>query len=166
MSDTFTETNHRRLELRGRDAVADLFERRLSLPEVYFEARWSGEPEDAVDVIAIDRAGVGDVHVVEIEGSPEPDVAAIRQLIAVSNAHFRWLAFFPKGDVAAELPAWRGDLFPDDEMGRVGLIGIERTANDDLAARILVKAERFRGPPRAARSAFRESNEPDLESGF
>ena len=53
-----------RLEHRGREAVADCLIRDLMVPNIYFDANWPNAQLQA-DVLAIDRAGTGDVHVVQ-----------------------------------------------------------------------------------------------------
>ena len=49
---------------RAKNAILGYFERRLSLPRVYLDVSWKGQH---VDVLAINRDGVGDVHVVELK---------------------------------------------------------------------------------------------------
>src|SRR6266702_1807599 len=59
--------NHvQRLEHRGREAVAECLIRDLMVPHIYFDVEWP-DSQLHVDVLAIDRAGSGDVHVVEIK---------------------------------------------------------------------------------------------------
>jgi hypothetical protein len=53
------------LEGRGKNAVAQLFSKKLIVPKIYFDARWPNRMTH-VDVLAVDRSGAGDVHVVEI----------------------------------------------------------------------------------------------------
>ncbi len=45
------------------EAVARLFIRTLTVPQIFFEAAWP-DSDTHVDVLAIDRAGSGDLHVV------------------------------------------------------------------------------------------------------
>src|SRR5277367_627943 len=48
---------------RAKNALQDFLIRKLVVPKVYLDAEWSGTQ---VDVLAIDRAGVGDVHAVRM----------------------------------------------------------------------------------------------------
>jgi len=50
---------------RAKNALLSFFEQRLSVPKIYLDADWQGE---RVDVLAIDRAGVGDVSVAFVVG--------------------------------------------------------------------------------------------------
>src|ERR1035438_1843380 len=54
----------RQKEGRAVNAVAELLRKTLSAPNIYIEPR---SPELAVDVLAVDRAGSGDLHSVEIK---------------------------------------------------------------------------------------------------
>jgi hypothetical protein len=44
---------------RTKNAILAFLERRISIPKIYIDAIWDGHQ---VDVLAIDRDGVGDVH--------------------------------------------------------------------------------------------------------
>ena len=46
---------------RAKNAVLGFLKQRLSIPKIYIDAEWGGT---AVDVLAINRDGVGDVHAV------------------------------------------------------------------------------------------------------
>ena len=46
---------------RAKNAVLSFLEQRLSIPKIYIDATWDGHH---VDVLAINRDGVGDVHAV------------------------------------------------------------------------------------------------------
>src|SRR5438067_6229073 len=81
-----------RLELRAEDPVARCLIRRLMVPRIYFEADWPAIAGGRVDVLAIDRDGVGDVHLVEIRRKAADALAAIPKLLA-ARAPFRWIAF-------------------------------------------------------------------------
>jgi hypothetical protein len=84
--------NRDRLELRAQDPVAQCLIRRLTVPRVYFDANWPGFAEPAVDLLAIDRDGLGDAHIVEIKRAAPAALKAIPQLLSAA-APFRWIAF-------------------------------------------------------------------------
>ena len=50
---------------RAKNALMSFFEQRLSVPKIYLDVDWEGEK---VDLLAIDRAGVGDVTVAFVVG--------------------------------------------------------------------------------------------------
>jgi hypothetical protein len=125
-----------------------------------------------VDVLAIDRAGTGDVHVVEIMAPrPVPFLTApmktmrktIDRLMLIP-AQFRWIAVAgsrtetPGGSKVA--PDY---LYPTEEMGRIGVMVFYKTENDSLGARIRYAAERFRGNLAREVDAFVAKIRPDIE---
>jgi hypothetical protein len=86
------------------------------------------------------------VHAVEIKTSAAAAIAAIPQLLRVP-AQYLWLAF-PAETLDAKTRRALEDrdcLYSPKGAGRIGVIEISRTENDDLQARIGVAAERFPG---------------------
>src|SRR5271169_5976479 len=81
------------LELRARNAVAELLIRNLVVPKIFFEAPWTRQA--VPDVLAIDRGGTGDVHVVEIKAGVIAAKSVLPQLLHVP-ANFRWIAVLTK----------------------------------------------------------------------
>jgi hypothetical protein len=154
-------TKAERLHLRSRDPVAEFLIRQLVVPTICFEARWPGAGGHPVDVLAIDRAGSGDVHVVEIKPGVLDPKSAAHQLMTVP-AQYRWLAG-PKRAFAlwpAKAPSF---LYPHEGMGRIGVIEIVRTPDDSLVANIRFRAERFGGNLRKEVDAFLAAHRPDIE---
>ncbi len=151
-----------RLETRGKDAVARCLLRHLSVPTVYFDARWPDSVHE-VDVLAIDRSGVGDVHVVEVKGPPFKLDDVVKRLMRIP-AQFRWLAYVrhtsPPRYFAKAAPQ---SLYPSKGMGRIGVIEIIRADADDLAANIRFKAERFPGNLSKIVDRFAGNHKPDIE---
>src|ERR1017187_6236394 len=98
-------TEVQELQKRGRamNAVQEFLVHKLLFPKVYLDADWNGSK---VDVLAIDRAGVGDVHAVrlvpvELDGEPEWQYLVIRAASLVNEqievlgsllAQFRYIA--------------------------------------------------------------------------
>jgi|HubBroStandDraft_5_1064220.scaffolds.fasta_scaffold446884_2 hypothetical protein len=156
-----TMSNSERLELRARNAVAQWFVRTLIVPNVFFEAQWTDDTE--VDLVAIDRAGSGDVHVVEImSGAKSASIrAAIRQLLNI-RANYLWIAFVQnKNERPMKMPSKL--LYPYRGMGRIGLIRVEHNKDDQLPVRIETKAERFPGSYYESADRFRSAHKPDIE---
>lgn len=155
-------TQTERLILRARDAVANRLVRHLTVPTICFEAPWPG-PDDHVDILAVDRAGTGDVHVVAIKGGSFDMKRTVERLMRVP-AQFRWLAALKRAFApwasSSKAPAF---LYPRGEMGRIGLIEIVKTEDDGLGANIRFRAERFRGNLSKEADAFLATHKPDIE---
>lgn len=133
-------------ERRAYEAVERCLMRHLMVPYVYEKVEWPAKSQERVDILAIDRAGRGEPHVVEVKYSAEDAIAAIERLMSIPSS-YKWIAFFgetvsPK--VSEALTAHQ-PLYPDEGAGRVGVIEVVRMAGDDLGANIVVKAERFSG---------------------
>lgn len=146
--------------------------RMLLVPKVYFEPVFpppTGRRSARVDVVAIDRDGTGDVHVVEIKRSlPIALADGVRAVTAVP-AHYRWVAYQGEGllppNERAELAMLsERPLLPETGMGRIGVIEVVRMSSGDLGARIRLKAERYQpGDIDADIQAFLRQEKPDIE---
>ncbi|MBZ5630401.1 MAG: hypothetical protein LAO06_16195 [Acidobacteriia bacterium] len=146
------------LERRGANAVAELLMRTLIVPKIYFEASWPTRL-NKVDVLAVDRAGAGDIHVVEVKvGNSElpHSIASVKQV----PAHYKYLALLENGSY------WPSEdlLYAADGMGRIGLIRIEERDNE-MQATLFSRPERFRIEPASVRQIeqFTKKNPPDWE---
>src|SRR5713226_10771852 len=82
-------------EGRATNATAELFQRRLLVPKIYFQARWPNSSR-IVDLLAIDRAGSGDIHVVEVKVGIENADYTVGQLLA-APAHYKYVALYDTG---------------------------------------------------------------------
>ena len=153
------------LELRARDAVSRCLIRSLAVPNVYFDVHWpTVRARRIIDVLAIDRAGVGDVHVVEIKYAARDAFAAIPALLKVP-AQFRWIAFYEDtvGPQAIAAAMDKGVLYSPSGMGRVGVIQVASVGEHDLAANIIIRAERFAGSLRERVKKFTKQHPADVE---
>ena len=128
-------------ESRAKTAVAELLFRELMVPKVFVDAPWPGTRQ-RVDVMAVERSGSGDVHVVEVHvGTAAP--AAVEEVIASLMripAHFKYLAFFDNKNYIPD-ERW---LYAPDGMGRVGVIQVTEDTTGNLRAGFLIRPERFR----------------------
>lgn len=152
-------TDATRFELRAREAVAAVFVRRLMVPTIYFEPRWP-DGQHWADVVAIDRAGSGDHHVIEIkqEAAAEHIVRALAW-----PAPYRWFAYSADHtDSRATERLVEGSYAPDG-AGRVGIMRVSRTDLGSLKAQIVVKAERFPGSFVSVAAELARLNKPDIE---
>jgi hypothetical protein len=142
---------------RAKNALQDYLIHKLLIPKVYLDADWNGTP---VDVLAIDRAGVGDVHAVKmVPLEPGINIRAAFVLFASPSlspveefrslpSHYRYVA------VVGDDQDWRkfnpADGIPwnslaEDGVGRVGILYVDLSEDDPkLQVRVILKAERFR----------------------
>ncbi len=143
---------------RAKNALQVYLVQKLLVPKVYLDAEWNGV---RLDVLAIDRAGVGDVHAVKIvhQGSPGSIPEALNIVIANLGidrdamqrlrslpSHYRYVAVVnDKPDAGkfnpAELPIQQS--LAEDGVGRLGILYVD-LSEDDATVRVLLKPERFR----------------------
>jgi len=155
---------------RAKNAILNFFERRLSVPKIYLDAKWNN---DQLDVLAIDRDGVGDVHAVLLYDrgdTPLSDLNIENEEIAVSDlltrfslipAQYKYVgavnAFSPdrlstpvalqwktKLDKQGILTSFYDDSFAKDGLGRIGFIAISTPHSDETSVKVEIKPERFR----------------------
>ncbi|MHB1701666.1 MAG: hypothetical protein ACYCSN_16365 [Acidobacteriaceae bacterium] len=168
----------RRSHGRAVNAVADLLRRLLTVPEIYIEPRIAGLP--SVDVLAVNKAGSGDLHTARIlvADSPLPlghktrALHIIRDLhkIMADPFHFNYLVvpalqFDEEGNLRFVSPA---NLFDKTGIGRVGIIALQaesRSAGDAPAVSLVVKPERFRMREDSLKRAerFLDKTKPDIQ---
>jgi hypothetical protein len=156
-------------ELRAKDPIAKLLVNYLDVPMIFFDAPWPSKGK-RVDVLAIDRAGSGDLHVVEIVSDLASGIKRIPQLLKVP-AQFRWFAYlYEPTDLDADLAESdrirRAPLFAPDDMGRVGVMQVrteEDVHGEYLYGQVEVRAERFRGSNYAEAQRFIAQNKPDVD---
>ncbi len=135
---------------RAKNAVQDYLIHKLLFPKIYLDTEFNGV---RVDVLAIDRAGVGDVHAVnivyqgaDVENALEVVAANIGTPPAKIVPHFIYAAVVNDG------PGARGFVpseqlvqksLAEDGVGRMGILHVDLT-EDDPQVRVILKAERFR----------------------
>jgi hypothetical protein len=135
-----TTLSAERQESRAKGAVANFLFRELIVPKVFFDAHWP-ERRSEVDVMAVDRSGAGDVHVVEVKVGALDRAAmgsAVERLLRVPG-HFKYLALFEN---KGRLPDIR--YYATDGLGRVGIIQVREDSAGNLSAEYVVRPERFR----------------------
>lgn len=153
-----------RIELRAPNPIANCLIRQLTVPRIYFDAEWPGMPGAPVAVLAIDRDGHGDAHLVMFAVEASRALARVPTLLA-ARAPFRWVAFLRgQEDQAATLALTSQEvLYPKDTAGRVGVIEVVKMAGDDLGANVRIKAERFPTPTYDIAAKFAASNEAAIQ---
>jgi hypothetical protein len=128
-------------ESRVKGAVAEFLFRQLIVPKVFVDAPWP-DAHNRVDVLAVDRSGAGEVHVVEVKVGTQA-LARIGEVVASLMqvpAHFKYLALFDNRNYQPEI---RG-LYAPDGMGRVAVIQMSENGRGDMFAQFRVRPERFR----------------------
>lgn len=164
----------RQREGRAINAVAELLRKTLSVPNIYLEPPVA---LIAADVLAVDRAGAGDLHAVEIKLLGEGHISGPikRQLEIITQAHrvlmsmpahFRYLAIQTSdtGQLRSDLS--RVDLYAKDGIGRVGIIAITEKGIDSPIAEVVFTPERFRVDPaklKAIETKLLAKSRPDIE---
>ena len=153
-----------RIELRARNPVASCLIRQLVVPRIYFDVSWPGMPDLRTDVLALDRDGRGDAHLVEIRRAAADALAMVPSLLQ-AEAPFRWIAFLrgTEDEASTQALASQEALFPVDSPGRIGVIEIVEMAGNDLGANVRVKAERFPSPTYELASKFAAEHQASIQ---
>jgi hypothetical protein len=182
----------RQREGRAINAVAELLRRALSVPNIYLEPPPS---LILADILAVDRGGAGDLHAVEIklqrdlspfEGQhkkqPNPrqlnelyasfypkyrrKLQGIHRQLMLMPAHYRYLAVPDESFDLAIGELMHFGLFPEDGIGRLGVITIKENGEESPIAKMAVVPERFRVDPaklKTIETRLFAKSRPDIE---
>lgn len=162
---------------RAKNAVLSFLEQRLSIPKIYIDANWDGQH---IDVLAINRDGVGDVHAVllfahrylqgnGLDDSHEWEMERnLLDRFTIIPAHFKYVGVV---DIESDRKNSRFNLvekiseksFAPDGLGRVGFLKIDVPANGEPQTRIEVKPERFRAAIGKLADEYIHQHEADWE---
>lgn len=123
---------------RVKNAVARFLFGELIVPKIFFDAQWPSR-KNRVDVLAVDRAGAGEIHIAEVKVKSCDLADAVRRIAGIP-AHFKYLALFANPSFYPS----DGSLYAPDGMGRVGVIQVRENRADELRAEFIVRPERFR----------------------
>jgi len=134
---------------RAKNAVQEYLRRMLLVPKIYLDADWNGKK---VDVLAIDRAGMGDVHAVYIVYQGSDVENALETVIANIGTHlmphFLYSAVVYNGiGVRKFVPPEQivKKSLAEDGVGRVGILYVDLGEDEPkFQVRVILKAERFR----------------------
>jgi hypothetical protein len=134
---------------RAKNFVQEFLIRKLLFPKVYLDADWNGKK---VDVLAIDRAGNGDVHAVYIVYQGSDVENALETVIA--NIELHYMPHFLYAAVVNDGTRIGRYVPPDpilkkslaqDGIGRVGILYVDLSEDDpQFQVRVILKAERRR----------------------
>jgi hypothetical protein len=155
----------RQKEGRAVNAVAELLRKTLSVPHIYLEPH-----SPAIDVLAVDRAGSGDLYGVEIklgddiarERVKNPvnlkarkrqterwtlhfkrTIEGIRRQLMSLPTHYKYLAV-PESTCDLVVEELGPVLYSPDGIGRIGIISITDLGEERPSAEIVISPERFR----------------------
>jgi len=186
------ELTLRQREGRAKNAVAEFLRRKLSVPNIYLKPPHS---LISAEVLAVDHGGAGDLHAVEIKLERDLNPAEgeqwnpsnpkevdelyaawypkyVKKLHGIylqvmsMPAHYRYLAIPAESLVLAMVELGRFGLFPEDGIGRLGVITIKEKGEEFPTAEIAVIPERFRMAPaklKAIETKLLEKSRPDIE---
>ena len=136
------------------NVVADLLRKQLHIPNVYLNPKISGI--QGVDVLAVDRAGSGDIHVIEIKilaiFPTRSQLRALLKPIQELPFHYKYLALpgFSTDLSDAKKFSDYAELFDDSGIGRIGIISFDSrilhisSIIDSSSVALTVRPERFR----------------------
>jgi hypothetical protein len=129
---------------RAMNAVAEYFRSKLSVPNIYFDPK-PATPQ--IDLLAVDRAGSGDLHGAEIKipnnfASSLPTLQAYVVRLGTWPTHYRYLALPSTPQLVALLP--RLKLFSSDGIGRVGILLVSEPELGLPRVELAVQPERYR----------------------
>jgi hypothetical protein len=143
----------------GKDAVASWLAKKLIVPKVFFNAPWPSR-RTQVDVLAVDRAGAGDIWVAEVTLGVAAARDAISQLMQLP-AHYKYVAIAKPGPYQPEPQI----LYSPFGMGRVGILLVEEDPDNRIVVSEGVPAERFRVEPTDIKKIdrFTASHQADIE---
>jgi len=160
---------------RAKNAVLAHFEQHLSIPKIYIDAEWDGHP---VDVLAINRDGVGEVHVVLLfsyryleSGNPDEfhefdtEKKLLRDLTLIP-AQFKYIGIVDGRGKRSGFNVSdnvRDKMFAPDGLGRVGFLHIDLPQNAEPEVLTIIKPERFRAKIAKLADEFVQQHEADWE---
>lgn len=173
---------------RAKNAVMFFLERSLIVPKIYMDAHWG---DRQVDILAIDRDGVGDVHAVFLfqykydENSLRRDdnhyaqsIDDLLNKLSSIAANYKYIgvigSFYEHPVLGASTslnPPSRylvpDHLFPKsfspDGLGRVGLLAIDSSEERETEVRLDLKPERFRAKIAKLADEYVQQHEADWE---
>ena len=181
-------TNEQRQIGRAKNAVLAFFERSIFVPKIYIDALWDGH---TVDVLAIDRDGVGDVHAVLIlpinpnrdaQGNRIRNDEYVRGLVRELSdkfkqrfaqfqeipAQYKYIATVDVsgcgGDPLMGVPRPNfDDAYAPDGIGRIGFLSIEFLPDLVAEVKVVFKPERFRAKVAKLADDYIQKHEPDWQ---
>ncbi|MGA9210356.1 MAG: hypothetical protein WB347_21355 [Terriglobales bacterium] len=146
-------------EARGINAVAELLSHRLIVPKIFLKPPWP-QSRNRVDLLAVDRAGTGEIHIAEVKSGIAEASQSLERVKAMP-AHYKYIAVIGDRRYRPTDEA----LYAADGFGRVGLIRIIEDNAGNLHAELVVAPERFRADPAVFKTIdrFTSKHRADIE---
>ncbi|WP_213803827.1 hypothetical protein [Granulicella sp. dw_53] len=166
---------------RAKNAVLSFLEQRLSVPKIYIDADWDGHH---IDVLAINRDGVGDVHAVLLFLRPyfqdgrldlqqqDEQVGVLLDRFSSIAANYKYIAavdpeYIATSDNSRWIAQFRVDSYPllerlrsPDGIGRIGLLHV---SEEEPSVEYRLKPERFRAKIAKLADEYVHQHEADWE---
>jgi hypothetical protein len=171
-------TNEQRQLGRAKNAILAFLERRISVPKIYIDAVWDGH---SIDVLAIDRDGVGDVHAVllfdrryhadgTLDHIPEDDecLRLIKEFEQI-EAQYKYIGAVGKGNGLGLNAKWKlldrllEASYAPDGIGRIGFLQIVIHGEEEPQVIVEIKPERFRAKISKLADDYIQQHEPDWQ---
>ncbi len=161
-----TQTQSQQYVGRAMNAVQDYLIQKLLIPKIYFEAQWNHIP---VQVLAVDRAGAGDVHIVwflhvtpgislqNISGFLADKLPGVVEEIQSLPSHYRYIAVLSDDQNPIRIPLLQeitSKALARDGVGRVGILDVD-LSREEASVRVLLKPERYRSSKELTEMAHR-----------
>lgn len=161
----------------AKNAILQFLEKKLVVPRMYIDASWS---DQSIDVLAVDRDGVGDVHVVKLlpVDVPGESGVAVNYLIEKIDPLLDFLISIPaqyKYIAPVDISLGGRNPFPGlphslsdrsfsaDGLGRIGFVAIDFITDGEPSARLIAKPERFRAKIAKLADEYVQQHEADWE---
>ena len=162
---------------RGKNVMLSFLEKRLSVPRIYLDADWQ---TGRVDLLAIDRDGSGDVHVVlaylrPLYDAELPDVAedkerlrGVMERLSTIRAQYKYalgVGTSKAWQVFGDHPAqeFSEASFSPDGLGRTGVAFAAPDVNGSMTLNLVILPERFRAFVSQAADEFVSKHAADWE---
>jgi hypothetical protein len=162
---------------RAKNAVLSFLEDRLIVPKIYLDADWDGRK---VDVLAIERDGVGDVHAVllfanrykhdgELDDGHQWEMEnKLLNEFANVPAQYKYIGVVDgqsdRKRVSFLLVTTINDkTFAPDGLGRTGFLQIDVTTDGESQVKVEIKPERFRAKIAKLADEYVQQHEADWE---
>lgn len=157
--------NDRTRHGRAANAIAEFFRSKLSVPNIYLDPKLA---IPNIDLLAIDKAGSGDLHGSKIR-IPNNFVSSLANLRAYAAQlrewpiHFRYLALPKNRAVENMLPKLQ--LFSPDGFGRIGILLVSEPEVGLPQVELAIQPERYRVPAAGMEKVdkFLAKSRPDME---
>jgi hypothetical protein len=151
-------------EYQSRYLVAKYLINRLMLPNIYLGVGWPKDSDPVVDVLAIDRCGSGDAHLVLIRRSISEALKCVNELFERPGP-YRWFAYKKEDEDKDLIPEWidKEVIYPPNSAGRIGIIEFTEIGFYKAEINVRLTPERFPGHFYNISKEFSSSHKADIQ---